>query len=274
MSLLSIPLDVGFVSKVKTGDKIVSGQVIATKKISAKDIEVNVPETLNIKPEEAIKFILKKPGDRIEEGALIAAKKGAFGMGGNGIKSKVNGTVFKIDEELGIIYVRTIQNNFELSTRVGEEEDIFSPVDGVVELCDNNKIAIKTEKDAILADKATGTGIISAEAILLGKDEVDSDSTPIKSGSIGVDPVEVNGKIVGKIILGRTFQKEAVSKALAIGAIGIISQNISDDELKNLMTKNINTPIFIVSGENFDKLVKYSGKKIYADTEKSIIIPL
>ena len=251
MSLLSIPLN-DFIPKVKTGDSVVSGQVIATKKGRATDIEINVAETLDIKPGEAVKFILKRPGDRVEKGGLIAAKKGTFGMGGNGIRSKVYGTVIKIDEDLGILYVRARQED--------EEEDIFSPVDGVVELCDNKKIAIKTDKDAILADKISGNGIISAEIILLGKDEV--------------DPSDINGKIKGKIILGKFFQREAISKAFGIGAAGIISQNISDEEFEDLRKKNINTPIFIINEENFEKLVKYNGKKIYADTEKCLIIPL
>lgn len=250
MSLLSIPLN-DFIPKVKTGDGIVSGQVIATKKGKGKDIEINVAETLDIKPGEAIKFILKRPGDRVEKGGLIAAKKGKFGIGGNGIRSKVYGTVFKIDEDLGILYVRVRQED--------EEEDIFSPVDGVVELCDNKKIAIKTDKHAILADKVSGKGIVWAGIILLGKDEV--------------DPSDINGGIKGKVILGRFFQREAISKAFGIGAAGIISQNISDEEFEDLRKKNINTPIFIINEENFKKLVKYNRKKIYADTEKSVVIP-
>jgi len=305
MSSLSILLN-DFVPKVKTGDDVVSGQVIATKKPASlasqpacqaeqggqgesvaggergKDIEVDVAEVLDIKPGEAVKFILKRPGDRIEEGGLIAAKKGVLGIGGKGIRSKVSGTVFKIDEDLGILYIRVNQSRLDplqpASPNRGErrgssdrkkykEEDIFSPVDGVVELCDNKKIAIKTDKDAILADKVSGKGIVWAETILLGKDGVDPDS-------IGVDPSDLNEKIRGKIILGRFFQREAISKALGIGALGIISQNISDEELEDLRKKNIDTPIFIINEENFEELVKYNGKKIYADAEKSVIIPL
>ncbi len=262
MSLVSILLDVGFISKVKTGDTVVSGQVIATKKGRRKDIVINVAETLGIKPGEAAKFILKRPGDRVEEGKLIAAKKGTLGIGGKGIISKVTGTVFKIDENLGVLYIRANHVQFDAASSASQdegEEDIFSPIDGVVELCDNKKIAIKTDKVAILADKVSGIGIVWAETILLGKDEV--------------DPSDINGKIRGKIILGRFFQKEAIAKAIGIGALGIISQNISEEELEDLMKKNINTPIFIINEENFEKLLKYKGKKIYADAEKSIIIP-
>ena len=34
----------------------------------------------------------------------------------------------------------------------------------------------------------------------------------------------------------------------------------------------IKTPVFVVSGENFEKLAKHNGKKIYMDCEKKIII--
>ena len=177
MSLLSILLN-DFVPKVKTGDDVASGQVIATKKGIGKNIEINICETLDIKPGKAVKIILKRPGERVEEGELIAAKKGKLGIGGKGIRSKVKGTVFKIDEDLGILYIRVRQE--------GKEEEIFSPVDGVVDLCDNKKIVIKTDKDAILADKVSGIGIVWAQSFLLGKD--------------GVDPADINGKIKGKII--------------------------------------------------------------------------
>ena len=48
---------------------------------------------------------------------------------------------------------------------------------------------------------------------------------------------------------------------------------ISDEDLDDLIKKMVNTPIFIINEENFEKLLKYKGKKIYADTEKNVIIP-
>ena len=255
MSLLSILLVNGFVPKVKTGDDVVSGQVIATKRGRGKDIEINVCETLDIKPGEAVKFILKRPGDKVEEGGLIAAKKGTLGIGGKGIVSKVCGTVFKIDEDLGILYIRESQTRLDPAG-----EDIFSPVDGVVELCDNKKIAIKTDKNAILADKVCGKGIIQGQLVLVNEGKVEAQ--------------DLKSEIGEKIILGRVFDRETISKSIALSVLGIISQNISDEELEDLRKKNIDTPIFIINEENFEKLVKYNGKKIYADAQNCVIIAL
>lgn len=251
MSLLSILLN-GFVPKVKTGDDVVSGQVIA-EKIEENDEKGDLGKLLDVSPAQVLRYLTKRPGDRVEKGTIVAKKRGALGIGAKKVESPIAGTVFKFDEETGFIYIRGNREN-------AQTENIFSPVDGVVELCDNKKIAIKTDKDAILADKVSGIGFIQAETILLGKDEVDSS--------------DLNEKIRGKIILGRFFQREAISKAFGIGALGIISQNISDEELEDLRKKNINTPIFIINKEDFEKLVKYNGKKIYADAQKCLIIPL
>ena len=251
MILLSIPLGEGFFPKVKKGENVVSGQVIAAKKSTGKDIEINICETLGIKPQEILKFTLKRPGDRVEEGELVAAKKGALGIGGNGILSKATGTVFKIDEALGILYVRTTQKD--------KEEDLFSPVDGTVELCDNKKIALKTNRDAILADKVCGKEIVAGQLVLVNKAKVESQ--------------DLDSKIRGKIILGRVFDRETISKSIALSVLGIIAVEISDEDLDDLIKKMVNTPIFIINEENFEKLLKYKGKKIYAETEKNVIIP-
>ncbi|OGH15307.1 MAG: hypothetical protein A3H50_00900 [Candidatus Levybacteria bacterium RIFCSPLOWO2_02_FULL_37_10] len=257
MTLLSILLN-GFVPKVKTGDKVIVGQVIAERNTKRWDEKGDLGKLLGVSPQKVSKYLTRRPGDRVEKGTVIAVKKGTLGIGTKKIESPIAGTVFKFDGETGFIYIRGRRED-------AETENLFSPVDGVVELCDNKKIVIKTDKEAILADKVSGKGIVWAETILLGEDEVGPDS-------IGVDPASINGKIRGKIILGKVFQREAISKALGIGALGIISQNISDEELEDLAKKNINAPIFIINEENFEKLSRYNGEKIYMDCEKKAII--
>src|SRR3990167_6130955 len=151
MTLLSILLN-GFVPKVKTGDKVIVGQVIAERNTKRWDEKGDLGKLLGVSPQKVSKY----------------------------------------DGETGFIYIRGRRED-------AETENLFSPVDGVVELCDNKKIVIKTDKEAILADKVSGKGIVWAETILLGEDEVGPDS-------IGVDPASINGKIRGKIILVKVFQ--------------------------------------------------------------------
>lgn len=252
MTLLSILLKVGFAPKVKTGNDIVAGQVIAEKTLE-NDEKGDLPKLLGVSPQKVPRYLTKRPGDRVEKGTIVAFKKGALGIGAKKVASPITGTILKFDEETGFIYIRGGRKD-------AQTENLFSPVDGVVELCNNKKIVIKTNKDAILADRVCGKGIIQGQLVLIGKEEVDSQ--------------DLDGEIGGKIILGKFFAREAISKSFGIGALGIISQNISDEELEDLMKKNINTPVFIINEENFGKLSKYKGKKIYADVEKSVIIPL
>ena len=228
MTLLSILLN-GFVPKVSIGDKVIAGQVIAEKNTKRSDEKGDLGKLLGVSPQKVSKYLTRRPGDRVEEGTVIAVKKGSLGLGTKKIESPIAGTVFKFDGETGFIYIRGRRED-------AETENLFSPVDGTIELCDNKKIVIKTDKEAILADKVSGRGIVQAEITLLGKDEI--------------DPAGINGKIRGKIILGKVFQREAISKALGIGALGIISQNISDEEFEDLAKKNIDTPIFIINEEN------------------------
>ena len=179
MTLLSIPLEEDFVPKVKTGDNVALGQVIAERTIE-NDERGDLGKLLGVSPGQVLKYLIKRPGDKAEKGTILAVKKGFLGIGGKKIASPITGTIFKFDEKTGFIYIRGEKKSANV-------ENLFSPVDGVVKLCDNEKIVIKTDKDAILADRVCGKGIIQAQLVLIGNKEVDSQ--------------DLHGEIRGKIIL-------------------------------------------------------------------------
>jgi len=253
MTLLSIHLEEGFVPKIKIGDDVSVGQVIA-EKIVENDEKGDLGKLLDVSPAQALRYLTKRPGDRVEKGTIVALKKGALGIGAKKVASPIAGTVFKFDEETGFIYIRGNREN-------AQTENLFSPVDGAVELCDNKKIVIRTQKSAILADRVSGKASAQAELILIDKAEVDPQE-------------DLDKKINGKIVLGRFFNREALSKSIGLGASGLISKGIKDEDLDELTKKMIETPVFIVSDKDFEKLAKYNGKKIYIDCEKKVIIIL
>ena len=80
--------------------------------------------------------------------------------------SPVSGTVFSFDQNEGALVIRTADET--------ETQDLFSPVDGEVSLCDNEKIVIKTDKSGILVLKATGEGKLEGELIALKGENIDA----------------------------------------------------------------------------------------------------
>lgn len=249
MSSLSIKLEDGFSPKVKAGEKIVKGQVIASR-ITSADHEINISNILGIAPSQVGKILVKKPGDRVEESSVVAIKKGALGMGGKKAVSPVAGTVFKFDEMSGTLFIRTSGES--------QSEDLFSPVDGEVVVCDNEKITLSVSKGVIVAKDAVGEG------------ESDGQIYAFKNKTI--EPEDVKLDVKGKIATGFIFQREIIAKSLGLGAIAIIGSNIKDEDLKDLKSRMIKTPVFLVTDEDIEKIIKHDDKRVHVDAgEKTII---
>ena len=250
MTSLSIKLEKGFSPKVKADDKIVVGQLLAEKSIAGSDHEIHIAKLLEVPPQVASKYLLKRPGDRVGEGTLVAVKKGTLGIGGRKAVSPVDGTVFKFENETGILTVR--------SATESETQNLFSPVDGEVAVCDNEKITIRTQKGVIAALEVLGEGNFEAQLYIAKGDEV--------------DPTELRSDLKGKVVAGKFLAREALAKSIGLGAAGIIAHNIKEEDLADLKSKLNKIPVFIVDEENIEKILKSDGKKVYLETEKKTLI--
>ena len=171
-------------------------------------------------------------------------------MGGKKAVSPIEGTVFKYENETGILTVR--------SSTESEIENLFSPVDGEVAVCDNEKITIKTQKGVIPALEVLGEGSFEAELYITKGDEA--------------SPSELKSGLEGKVVAGKFFDREALAKSLGLGAKGIIASEIKKEDMDDLKSKMIKTPVFIIDKENIETVLKSAGKKVYLETEKRSVI--
>ncbi len=249
MTLLPILLPEGYVPIVSVNDKLTAGSVIAEKTGAKKEEIIHLSKDYKI-PQAQIKKSLKKNlGDAVSEGETVAIKEGKLGFGGQKIISKFSGTIVKIDEEEGNIYLRTDEK--ELS------ESLFSPVDGLVDFCNNEKIVIKTDKDAILAED--GLGEEKTGELLYIDDQFDS--------------AKLTSEVEDRTILTKTINKLALFKAIGLNASGVITQKLEDTDFIDLTGKIKNIPVMVVKEEDFKKLSKSDGKKVYlGGKDKSIVI--
>jgi hypothetical protein len=249
MTLLPILLPEGYVLKVSVNDKLTVGKVIAEKKSSGNEKIIHVASILNFPPKDISKALKKNLGDGILKGDTVAEKKGNLGMGSKKIISEFSGTVIKIDEENGDLIIR----------EVGEEESpetLISPVEGTVDFCNNEKIVIKTDRNAILAQDGLG-GEKEGELLYLESTQEE----------------DLSSVIEGKIILAKTIDKVAVFKAIGLDVSGIITESLENMDFVDLAEKAIITPIMTVSEDDFKKLIKANGKKIYlGGKDKSIVV--
>ena len=59
MTSLSIKLENGFSPKVKAGDKVAVGQLLAEKSIKGTDHEIHIAKLLDVPPQISSKFVIK-----------------------------------------------------------------------------------------------------------------------------------------------------------------------------------------------------------------------
>lgn len=248
MALLPVLLPKGFNSKTSVGNIVSTGDLLASKNIGKEEV-VLLSKNLKISPSKVLKCLKKNLGDRIERGEVLAEKKKM--VGGKKFISPFSGTVTRLEESTGRLFIFT-----QSEERI---EVIKSPVDGKVTFCDNDKIVLETEKEAIPAEKISGSGTRGELFFLPGEE---------------IRPEDIFGEHAKKIILAKSFEKAAFSKAFALGVLGIIGIEIKDEDIDSFKEKEIKNPIFRVNLENFKKLTVDKGKQVYLDTDNKIIIIL
>ncbi len=246
MTLLPILLPEGFSLKVSAGDKIAAGQILAEGQEKGKEEVIRVAHEFKLVPQKIIKTLKKNLGDSVAVGEVLAAKKSL--LGSQTIISEFSGIIIKIDETSGDLIIRV--------SGAGEVKTVISPTDGVVDSCTEEKIVLKTDKEAILALDGIGG---ESEGII--EYLVDSDET------------KLDASIKGKILLTKAIDKVYVFKTVGLEAVGIITEKLEDVDFVDLEEKKVRMPVLEVSEEDFKKLVKEKDKNIYLfGKNKSIII--
>lgn len=251
--LLPILLDEGYTASVSVNAQVTVGQIIARKQAGSEDKTIQLAKILNIKPGDSIKYLKKKIGDKVLEGEIIAQKKRIGLLGTKNIQSPFSGTIVKLEEDSGNLFIRK-------DSVSGVTETIKSPVEGTVNFCDNSKIVIQTEKEATVARVALGEEV-GGSVYLLTDEKVDAS--------------KLNREVFGKIILGKIFQKAALFKSFALGAKGVIGIDIEDTQIEDLEGKNIKkTAIFLVEEDDYQKLAVNKNRQVVLVPETKTIIIL
>jgi hypothetical protein len=91
---------------VKKGERVTSDTVVARTELPGMVEPINVANILGIPPQDVPEAMLKKAGDRVEEGEVIARSKSFFGMFTSSAKAKISGTVENVSSVTGQVLLR------------------------------------------------------------------------------------------------------------------------------------------------------------------------
>ncbi len=246
MTSLPILLPEGFVTSVNVGDQITIGQIIASNKGPTDEI-INIPQALKVNRKQAKKAIRKIPGEFVNIGDIIASKKSLFGTKTLLLRSKVAGTVIRFERDSGNLVIKT--------SSLSSTKDIISPVDGIIQICDNREIIIDTNSDVVIGERAQG-GKVTGEIYVLQAD----------------DPYHLDADAIGKIAVSKNITREMISKGIGIGTAGIIGVGIHDEDIDYLIEKNFQIPIVKIKDQDFEAIKNWSGKKVFMNPETKSII--
>ena len=262
MTSLPIVVTPGTHFIVKVNDVVKAGQIIARKTFQ-KEYTINLVEEFSISLAKARKLLLIKPGDEVRAGEVVAVKKSFLGMSEERIVSKVTGTFSRYERDTGNLVI-TIDTKENI-------EDIISPVDGTVVMCDNDKIVIGTERDVFIGNKGTGGSATGEVYVLEGAfPKTDKDA---RENEISLY-YDLDSQAVGKIVIGGEFARDIIIKSIGMGVVGIIGTNIHDEDIDYLATRKLKVPIIELDNKNIKEIIKWKGKKIYLNSQEKVIIIL
>lgn len=244
---------------VVQGDQVDSDRVVARAELPGKVHVVNVVNQLGIVPEDLKDFMVKREGDRIEKGEVLAENKPLIAWFKTTVTSPITGIVETISNSTGQVLLR------EPPRRL----DLFGYVDGrIIEVIPGQGVRIETTGAFIQGIFGVGGEAWGPLAMVA--------SGPEES----LEAAQLTADHAGKIVIGGAFVRtEALQRAKAIGVKGIVVGGMDDRDLRELLgydlgvaitgTENIGFTLILTEGfgripmamKTFELLLSLSGRK-------------
>jgi hypothetical protein len=209
--------------RVKVGDAVEADTIVAQTFMPGDITPVNLANLLSMPPADVKECVLKKEGERIEEGEPLARTRGMFGLFRNEYKSKVAGTIETISEITGQVIVRgepiPVQVRAYMPGRVVE----IIPKEGCI-----------VENDVAFIQGIFGIGGETHGAIRFAC------ADPGQELTADLIRDDMKGCV---IIGGGRMTADAMQRAVNIGAVAVVSGGIDDEDLRNFLGYDLGVAI-------------------------------
>ena len=213
---------------VSVGDMVKAGQIVARTELPGKIYPVNVANQLGVDPGRLMEFMEKAVGDSVKEGEIVARTPGFLGLFKSEVGAMVTGTIESISTVTGqVIY---------------QADPVPVEIDAYI---DGRVVEVLPEEGCVVQAAATfvqGIFGLAGEArgeLVMG---VDAPTTEMTGAHITPD-------MKGKIIIGGSYLTiEALQRAIAVGAAGVVTGGFDYDEIKELLGYEVG--VAITGGED------------------------
>ena len=208
---------------VKVGDKVQPDDVVAQTHLPGPVEPMTVANILSLPPEDVGECMLKKEGDRIERGEVIALSKSFFGLFKSVAKSPIDGTIENISSVTGQVLLRGAPVPVQVKAYLKGE---------VVEVFENEGVAVRTWASFVQGIFGIG-GETHGELMIVCRNhrEVLSDD-------------KISDACKGKVIVGGSLvTAAALNEAIEVGAKGIVVGGFGDKDLRDFLGYDLGVAI-------------------------------
>jgi hypothetical protein len=250
--------------KVKKGEKVTHTSVLATTNVPGNAHSVSAVDLLGLIPDDRTgscdfkQYMLKKEGDKIEKGEMIALKKEFFGLIKKSLLSPINGSIEYISDISGQLILREPPIPVEIQSYIPGTIVEVMPKEGAIVECigafiqgifgvggethGEIKIMAKASDEVLTAEQITPE---CSGKVLIGGSLVTTDALQ-KAVEVGVKGVVVGG-----------IEEETITKFLGY-RIGVAITGNEEKGLSLIITEGFSK--MNMSDGTFKLLSKFDGK--------------
>ncbi len=208
---------------VKAGQQVTAGDSVARTLLEGDATPMKVANLLGAQPAELAALMLKRVGDVVKTGDLIAKSKGIFGMMRTEVKAAADGRIESISDTTGLVLIRGASQPVEVKAYVAGIVHEVIPEEGVV-----------VQNEVALVQGIFGIGGESfgpLRAVCAKPDQ------PLDAAQI---PVDARGQV---LVGGARMTAASIRAAQKAGAAAVISGGIDDQDLKELLGYDLGVAI-------------------------------
>jgi len=207
---------------VQPGRSVQAEEAVARAEMPGHLQTVRAAQMLQIEPQELQSCLLKRPGDEVEAGELIAQTKGLWGLFKSELRSPISGRLEEFSATSGHIRIREPSRGVEVRAHIaGEVERI-----------------IEEEGAVIRARGALIQGIFGVGGERRGhlRVAVDGPEAVLHAEDIG----ECEGCV---LVAGAGAESAAIAAAAEAGAVGLVVGAVRDEALREYVGHDIGVAI-------------------------------
>jgi hypothetical protein len=206
---------------VSNGDMVQSGDTVARAQLNSRHMILDAGRALGLPPERAQEMIQREVGEAVEEGAILAGKRG---VGARQLRAPVAGTIAAISE--GQVLLQVSDESAQLLARVPGQ---------IVEVAPNRGVTI--ECVCAWAQAMWGNGRLDEGALQLTSNRADEMFT--------ADQVDMS--LRGAILVaGRCEHRQALELAAQVPIRGLVLGSLATKLMP--IAQKVSYPILLMEG--------------------------